>query len=132
MEEYQAIQTAYFVRDIVATEGMNVFTIISAYLVVAYFIGPSLSRFQLYAITILYTAFCLGPIAGFYVAAVDLKALGHGGGILHTVEHPWIVPVIMVAGWTLSIIFMINARSSNPQNRNTPPIPNSVKDQTSE
>jgi len=117
MEEYQAMQTAYVVRDIVATEGMNVFTIISTYFVIAYFIGPSLSRFQLSAITVLYTAFCLGPVAGFYVAVIDLKALGHGHGILYTVEHPWIVPLIMVAGWVLSIVFMLNARSRNPQNR---------------
>ncbi|MFT4585929.1 MAG: hypothetical protein ACI915_000270 [Gammaproteobacteria bacterium] len=110
MDQFQSIQAAYIIRDVLATEGMNVFTIISAYLVVAYFVGAKLSRFQLSAITALYTAFCLGPIAGFYMAVIDLKAINHGTGILYTVDHPWAVPFVMIAGWSLSILFMFNAR----------------------
>ena len=56
----------YAVRDVAATDAMNFFTIMSGYLVVAYFIGAKLNRFQFWAVTALYTVFCGGPIFGFF------------------------------------------------------------------
>ncbi len=109
-EHFQALEAIYTVRNVAAQDGINAFTLISAYLVVAYLVGPKLSKFQVWAISIIYTAFLLGPIAGFYVAVLDLKAVNHGGGNLHSVEFPWIVPLIMLFGWALSIAFMIDAR----------------------
>jgi hypothetical protein len=119
MADYQTLQTAYIIREVLAAEGMNALAIISSYLVVAYFVGPKLSRFQLWAISILYTVFCLGPLDGFYIAALDLKSLNQGEQGSRTlelplaVEYPWMIPAIIVLGWIMSIVFMINARRSS-------------------
>ena len=120
MSGYDDIQAAYAIREVAANDAMNAFTVISAYLIVAYLAGPSLSKFQVWAVSILYTCFLMGPIAGFYQGVIDMKKLGHGGEALHAVEFPWIVPLIMIAGWVLSIVFMVNARHRNPQKRKTP------------
>ena len=111
METYQALEAMYVIRGVVAQDAMNFFTLLSAYLIVAYLVGSKLSTFQVWAISVLYTAFCAGPIAGFYVGVVDLGAINHADGGLYAVEHTWIVPLIMVLSWVLSIVFMVDARS---------------------
>ena len=114
-----AIQTAYAIREVAAADAMNTFTIISAYLIVAYLAGPTLSKFQVWAVSILYTFFCLAPITGFYQGVIDLKALDHGRQALIAVQYPWVLPGVMFAGWALSIAFMVNVRLRNPQKRKT-------------
>ena len=109
MENLQVIEVMYAIRAVAAEDGMNFFTLLSAYLVVAYVVGAKLSTFQVWAISSLYTLFVTGPVTGFYLAALDGKSLNHATSAPQ-LEYPWLVPTIMVMGWALSIAFMIDAR----------------------
>jgi hypothetical protein len=46
MDDYQALETMYAVRPVMANDAMNFLTVMSAYLIVAYPVGARLSRFQ--------------------------------------------------------------------------------------
>ena len=109
IETYQALETIYVIRGVGAQDAMNFFTLLSAYLVVAYLAASKLTTFQVWAISILYSVFSLGPILGFYLAVVDMNSIEHGARVPQ-VEIPWLVPSVMFLGWGVSIYFMINAR----------------------
>jgi hypothetical protein len=111
MESLRTLEVMYDIRSVLADDAMNGLTMLTAYVVVCYLVGAMLSIYQLLAITVVYTLFMAGPIAGVYQAALDLNALG-----LETPQaaYPWIVPSVIVLGWVLSIAFMIEARR-NPQ-----------------
>ena len=113
MENLQTLDVMYAIRAVAAEDGMNFFTLLSAYLVVAYVVGSKLSTFQVWAISLLYTLFSTGPLTGFYLSALDAKSLNHIYGAPQ-MDYPWLVPTIMALGWVLSIAFMIDARR-NPR-----------------
>ena len=110
MDEYQVFEAVYTMRGIAAQDGMNFFTILSAYLVVAYVAGSKLSIFQVWTISILYSLFSLGPIMAMDISIVDLHLLPYAK------THPvWsngatFLSTIMGLMWALSIVFMIDAR----------------------
>ena len=109
MEHYQALETIYVIRGVLAQDAMNYFTIFSAYLIITYLVGDKLTNFQAYAVSLLYSVFCLGPIVGFYLAVIDLNTIDHGARAPQ-VEIPYLVPSIMLLSWLVSIIFMVNVR----------------------
>jgi hypothetical protein len=111
MDKYQALETLYVMRGVAAQDAMNFFTLLSAYLIVAYIAGSKLTAFQVWAISILYSVFSLGPIAGFYVGVLDMKLIEYGNPVLQT-EFPMLVPVIMGLAWAISIYFMYNVRKT--------------------
>lgn len=53
MEEYQALEAMYAVRDVMASDAMNFFAIKSAYLIAAYAVGERLTTFQVWSISLL-------------------------------------------------------------------------------
>jgi hypothetical protein len=94
-------------------DAMNFFTILSAYLVVAYFVGAKLSKFQGWAISFLSCIYGSGPIVATYISVADLWSLSNHA------PHPattyfWMLPGARVAAWFVSLGFMINARR-NPR-----------------
>ncbi len=111
MESLQTLEVIYDIRSVLAVDAMNGFAMLSAYVAVSYLVGAMLSTYQLLAITLLYTLFTAGPIAGVFQAASDLKALGVE---IPQATYPWLVPSVMALGWAFSIAFMIEARR-NPR-----------------
>ena len=99
MENYQAIEAVYAIRGVAAQDAMNFFTFVSAYCVVAYFVAKKLSKVQLWAITILYSLFCLGPGIAVYISVVDMSMLTYGE------QHPvWLsgalnLHYLMIFAW---------------------------------
>ena len=114
MEKYQAIEAVYVLRGVLAQEGMNFFTILSAYLVVAYLVAAKLTTFQIWTVSILYSVFCAGPILGFYLCVLDLAELDYGARVPQ-IENPYLVPSVMVLGWAMSIMFMVSVRRKKPE-----------------
>ena len=108
-ELYQALESAYVIRGILANDAMNFFTMFSAYVIASYLVGPKLTAFQVIAATVLYSVFCAGPIAGVYAAATDLQLFPVGTRAAQ-IEHPFLVPIILVLSWALSIAFMLDVR----------------------
>ena len=112
MEQYQILESLHVIRGVAAQDAMNFFTIVSAYLVVAYLAGAKLSTFQVWSISILYSLFCFGPIMAVVISLQDMSTLPYA------IEHSswyngvsWL-PWVMVFAWGLSIVFMLNSRST--------------------
>jgi hypothetical protein len=110
MDEYHAFEAIYTMRGIAAQDGMNFFTILSAYLVVAYVAGSKLSAFQVWGISILYSLFSLGPIMAMHISVVDMHPLPYAKA--HSVWSNGAASLSTVMGlmWVLSIVFTIDAR----------------------
>ena len=113
MEEYQALEAMYAVRDVMASDAMNFFAIMSAYLIAAYAVGERLTTFQVWSISLLYTVYASFPLVGTYIAVTDLWGLEarapHGA-----TNYFSLIPWVSALGWATSIVFMIHARR-NPR-----------------
>ena len=113
MDEYQILESLHVIRGVAAQDAMNFFTIVSAYLVVAYLAGPKLSTFQVWSISILYSLFSFGPIVAVAISLQDISTLPYAS------EHPgWFrgaicLPWVMGFAWVLSIVFMLNSRTQH-------------------
>jgi hypothetical protein len=104
MNEYEIIEATYAIRQAGATDVSSFFTVLSAYLVVAYLVGDKLSKFQLWSITGLYTLYLYFPIAATHIAVADLAQLD---AVPPGAEYLRFVLVLM---WLVSIVFMIQKR----------------------
>ena len=85
-------------------------TVIFGYFIVAYLIGSKLKLFQVWVVSLVYTAFCSVAIGGYYALAIRLWNLVYfrDGEVPFTlVASFW----VCVLGWLLSLAFMVNARS---------------------
>ncbi len=104
MNEYEIIEATYAIRQTGATDVSSFFTVLSAYLVVAYLVGDKLSKFQVWSISGLYTVYLYFPIAAAQIAVSDLAlldALPPGAQYLR---------FVLVLMWLVSIVFMIQKR----------------------
>ena len=110
MNEFEAIEAIYAIRGVTADDAMNFISMVSGYLAVAYFVGDKLSKFQMWAVTGLYSVWVIGPIAGFYTGVIDMARLG-GMEAAPMVRYPLWVPVLMGASWVVSVLFMLQVRS---------------------
>jgi hypothetical protein len=92
-------------------------TLIFAYFTVAYVVGKTLSKLQLYAITTVYSFFVLS----LFLVSVKLWMVAdelfiYRDGVGHLV-HMMTAPASIFLGWALSIVFMIDCRNKN-KNKN--------------
>jgi hypothetical protein len=104
MSEFETLQAVYAIRTAGAADVINFFTVLSAYLVVAYLVGDKLSSFQLWTISGLYSVYQYFPIAALQIAVGDLArfdAAPPGANLL---------AVLLTAMWFVSIVFMIQKR----------------------
>ena len=104
MNEYEVIEATYAIRQAGAADVTSFFTVLSAYLVVAYLVGDKLSKFQLWTISGLYTLYLYFPIAATQIAVVDLAQLG---ALPPGAQYLTYVLVLM---WLVSVVFMIQKR----------------------
>ena len=112
MTEYEALEAIYTIRATTAADGMYFVSILSAYLVVAYVVGPELSRFQVITITILYSLFLTMPINGMYSGLGDLLLLEHPFRPDRPEGAQYVIPGVMIVAWIASVLFMIQVRVS--------------------
>lgn len=84
-------------------------TVVFAYFVVAYLTGKKLSAFQLSAVTIVYSTFCLVAIGGYWSLSIRLWNLFYfrEGEVPLTLFASFFVCIL---GWLLSLAFMIHTR----------------------
>ena len=119
MTEYEIIDTIISVRADIAQHSMNFVSVLFAYIIAAYLVGPKLSRFQVSMITILYVLWSPGPILAAYDGAVALQDLYVHHRAALSVEMgasplmataPLVVSTAMFMAWLISIMFMIQVR----------------------
>ena len=104
MNEYEMIEATYAIRQAGAADVTSFFTVLSAYLIVAYLVGDKLSRFQLWAISGLYTLYLYFPIVAAQFAVSDLALLGAAP------PGAEFLTAVLVLMWLVSIVFMIQKR----------------------
>jgi hypothetical protein len=97
-------------RDASVVDSSVLFTLLSAYLIVAFLGAKRLSRFQVLSITAIYTAMFGYTFIGFhytYSVALDV------GAQLSSLPIPlwnYGIYVLFCGAWLLSIIFIVQAR----------------------
>ena len=84
-------------------------TVLFAYFIVAYLIAKKLSVFQLSAVSLVYSAFCIVAIGGYWSLSIRLWHLVYfrDGDVPITLFASFGVCVV---GWLLSLAFMLHAR----------------------
>ena len=117
MDDYEAIQAMYAIREVLASDAMNFISIMSAYLAVAYVVGKRLSRFQVWSISCLYTVWVAAPATATYIALRDVGALNEKIAVGHLdanlmVQYPIVLPLLMSLSWLVSIVFMLQTRKA--------------------
>jgi hypothetical protein len=88
-------------------------TLIFAYFTVAYVVGKTVNKVQLYSFTTVYSLFILsscGLSMKMWMAANELFMYRDGVGHL---VHMMTAPASLFLGWALSIVFMIDCRNKN-------------------
>ena len=97
-------------------------TTISAYLLVAYFVGASLDRLQTIIISVLFVVFALSFVAAIQTSLGNLVSIGNE---LEEIRPDWIryasaqvnlmLLVVDTCGVLVSLLFMWNIRHSKPE-----------------
>jgi hypothetical protein len=84
-------------------------TVLFGYFVASYLVAKKLSLFQVWAVSLVYSAFCIVAIGGYLSLTVRLWNLVYfrDGDVPVTLFASFLVCVF---GWLLSVAFMINAR----------------------
>lgn len=96
------------------TQGYAIFiSILFAYLAAAYFVGRKLSRFQVWTVTSIYSAFVILFLGGLFDNALHVARLNKFiYGVDYTIGVSLIF-VVLTASWIMSLIFMANARKKD-------------------
>ena len=119
MTEYEYLDLISTYRSETGFHIMNFIGVMFGYVAAAYFVGEKLTRFQVTAITILYTIFAPLPIAaGYealqatrmnYLAYVDSFGEPPYNSIL-ILFGPELALVVVAASWVRSVLFMYQTR----------------------
>ena len=104
MNDYELLQAVYAIRAAGGGDGASFFTLLSAYMVVAYLVGDKLSTFQLWTISALYMAYMYFVVAAMHLAASDLVRLDAA-----PLGAELLTPVLGLM-WLVSIVFMMQTR----------------------
>ncbi len=113
MNEYEALEALYTVRATTSSDAMSFVTMLFAYLAAAYVVGPNLSRFQVWTITILYTMFITMPINGVLAGLHDIGQMTQPFRDAPPARSDWVrygYVAVLWLGWLVSLIFMYQTR----------------------
>ena len=117
MTEVEAIEAMYAMGANVVDSASTYLTVVTGYLIAAYFIGRELTRFQMAVISALFVAFSLSFIGAIYVGLNNILAISTQypvqiDGWLNYVSKPVNVLVLVVdmLGIIMALIFMWSIR----------------------
>jgi hypothetical protein len=108
----------------VATHAMNFIALMFAYLITAYFVGTKLNRYQVWAVSILYSVFVVLPARAAVLGLEQILSLTemfyrdhpavaeefYGEVFTVPVVDPRYLAVILLVAWAVSLGFMISER----------------------
>ncbi len=117
--QLQLIELISIHRNETGVHVMNFVAVMFGYVATAFFVGKQLSKFQVSAITILYTFFTVLPTLAGFESAKTLRALqgqyiDFGGELVNTslltAIAPEAVAGTIIMSWIISVVFMSQAR----------------------
>ncbi len=110
LSKYELLELFYTISGNV-TNNITVFiTALSAYLALAYIAGKDLTRFQVYSISTIYSAFVLFMIGGISRDSQTMFLITSELFDINTSIDSLILTVVLLLGWLLSIVFMGQTR----------------------
>ncbi len=115
MTTYEVVDLYYTARDSTVMVTTTFMSALFAYLAVAHFVSERLTRFQVVAISSIYTLFSFSLLSGIYssmldLAAIELYLLGSTTTLSEIVTYGF--PTLLVVSWAVSILFMYQERGS--------------------
>ena len=122
MTEAELIEAAMALSESAANAVTLYLTTISAYLLVAYFVGASLNRLQTIIISVLFVVFALSFVAAIQTNLGNMVSIGNE---LEEIRPDWIryasapfnlaLFVVDTCGVLVSLLFMWNIRHPKPE-----------------
>ncbi|MBT6443349.1 MAG: hypothetical protein HOK61_13050 [Alphaproteobacteria bacterium] len=120
MTEADLLEILSMHRNEAGSHVMNFFAVMSGYMATAYFIGQKLSRFQVIALTILYTGIVPMPLlAGVQTAEIIVALHSKYGALIPQTTMDQFVSIApatiggtIVLSWLVSLVLMYRIRGS--------------------
>ena len=116
---YEIGDLAFTIREATNSDIFNIFTIISAYLVVAYLAGAKLDRINVTIINLVYTVWMATFTFSMYQVALQLAVINSvrhlGVGDESAVLFTFIV--VIGSAWVSSLIFMYRVSANSASNK---------------
>lgn len=120
MTEYETFTAIQTMINTAGISAMNSFAVLSAYLVVCFFVGNKLTRFQAISVTFLYTWFYSLPVIVIYRTTLNLmNGIEHFGdtypdSFFQVADYPSFYPAftctVYIISWALSISYLLYIR----------------------
>lgn len=116
MSSYKVAGLYYTVRDSAVTVTTTFMSALFAYLALVHFAANSLSKFQVIAVSAIYSVFTFSLLTGVYSSMITLGNIdfvlnGDSGPIAAAVTYGF--PVLLIASWVISILFMYQERKKS-------------------
>jgi len=122
MTEAELIESSMALSEMASNAVTLYLTTVSAYLLVAYFVGASLDRLQTFIISVLFIVFSLSFVAAIQTNLGNMVSIGNE---LEEIRPDWIryasapfnlvLLVVDTCGVLVSLLFMWNIRHPKPE-----------------
>jgi hypothetical protein len=112
MAPYELADLSYSIREALNTDIFNIFTIISAYLLVAYFAGAKLDRVNVAIVNLVYTVWMATFTFSTFQVAQQLVVVNDVRNLGVTDEAVMLLAFALTLGgaWISSLVFMYRVR----------------------
>ena len=112
LDHFELIQVGQYYADTLFSLLTLHMTVFFGYLALVYFVGPKLSRSQVIWISILYSWFSVGMIAGAFTQAMGIFELTLKLTGLSDYGQFFFMPSLLLVSWLYSIYFMYSCRKN--------------------
>ena len=120
-ENFGLIELLYLARDAAATDLTTFITCLFAYLVVAYFVGKDLTRFQLLTVSGLYVLYMLFNLQAMYYQLLQIQEMNSVLVGSAPDAAPEVYMGLMLFTLLMSLAFMVETRIRNRGSKNESP-----------
>ena len=130
MSEYEYFDLMISARAAMGVHGMEYAAFLFGYLVVAYFVGASLTKFQVSILNVFYAILAPFPCIAAHIAAGEYSVLaieyyekfrpGESAPLFAQIVAP-VAPIFLFGTWVLSVIFMFQTRSRGSTDQSLEP-----------
>ena len=111
LSPFEQLQIYYAIREVMAADAINMVSVISAYLIVAYWVGAKLSRLQVWVFSILYSMLLYGNGLSFTRSVIEREQLQVAMALEGSPDFAGIYTgFFSVIVWIMSLVFMRQTR----------------------
>jgi len=110
MSNYELFDSYFIVRNALVSDVTIYMTLLFAFLTVVYLVSAKLSRFQAFAISILYSLFALYMISSTFNSSRMLSQISFSVTGQDNSKDAYILGVILLISWIFSLVMFRQAR----------------------